>query len=131
MAMQLTPQPVIQIAFAIWPPGCCAADRSRWADENSARSKGGQLWQMGGGNGSNPQVSASASVAVTSDFQLFSGVGSSGRTPVKEVQIKNDQFARNRSFSVGIVANVRVKILYVVAAAFLVLRCGEGLPPSA
>jgi hypothetical protein len=30
MTMQRTVQPVTQIAFAIWPPACPAADRRRW-----------------------------------------------------------------------------------------------------
>lgn len=86
---------------------------------------------MGRGNGSNPQVSASASVAVTSEFHLFSAIGSSDRLPDEEVQMKNDQFTRNRHLSVGVVARVHVRLFCMVTAAFLMLGYGDGLSPSA
>jgi hypothetical protein len=85
---------------------------------------------MGGGSGSSPEVSDSASVAVTFDYHHRGSRRSSDGGPESEVLMKGRHDVRKFDLLVEFAARIAHRIC-LVTAAFLILGYGNGSSPSA
>lgn len=85
---------------------------------------------MGGGSGSSPEVSDSASVAVTFEYHHRGSIRSSDGGPESEVHMKGRHDVRKFGLLVEFAARISHRIC-LVTAAFLILGYGNGSSPSA